>query len=125
MNIFNLLLSKFAILLANIFDINYPYNLNLPTSLRLGLNYLCSCKFRRNFKNYINPKCDCGLEIKTTAHFLFYFFLFQSARKFLLIKITKINKRVLEKHDKLVKKYLVYDRDKFDLFCNNSVIYGI
>ena len=88
----NFKFSKFVILLANTFDINNPYNIKLPTNLVLVLGYLCNYKCRRNFQNYINPTCDCGLEIETTAHFLIYFSLF--------IKITKIDKRFLEKHNK-------------------------
>ena len=95
----------------------------MPTGLRLALSYLCNYKFRRNFRNYINPTCHCSLEIETTTHFLCYFSLFQSARKYLLIKFTKIDIRFLEKHNEFIKKYLVYDRDQFDLSCNHSIMF--
>ena len=123
LNVFKLSLLKFVRPVANsVFEINNPYGLKLLTRLRLGLSHLCYHKFRHNFQDFINPICDCGLEIETTSHFLLHCPLFQSARQCILIDIKKINESILKAHDELVTKTLLYGNDKFDLPCNKSII---
>ena len=73
LNIFKLPLLKFVRPVANsVFEINNPHGLKLLTRLRLGLSYLCYHKFRYNFQDSVNCICVCGLEIKTTTHFLLH-----------------------------------------------------
>ena len=123
MNIFKVSLLKFVRPVANrMFDINNLYGLKLVTRLRLGLSHLRYHKFRHNFQDYINPICDCGLEIETTANFLLHCPLFQSARQSLLMNIKKIDESILKKHDELITKTHLYGDDKFDLSCNKSII---
>ena len=122
MNVFKLSLLKFVRPVANsVFEINNPYGLKLLTRLRLGLSHLRYHKFRHNFQDCINPIRVCGLEIETTIHFLLHCPLFQSARQSLLINIKKIDESILEKHDELITKTLLYSDDKFDLPCNKSI----
>ena len=123
MNIFKLSLLKFVRPLANsVFDINSPYGLKLLTRLRLGLSHLRYHEFRHNFQDCINPICDCGLETKTTTHFLLHCPLFQSARQSLLMNIKKIDESILKKHDELIKKTLLYGDGKLYLSCNKSIV---
>ena len=61
------------------------------------------------------------LEIDTTTHFLLYCPLFQSIRQSLSIDIKKIES-ILQKHDELITKTLLYGADQFDLPCNKSII---
>ena len=71
-----------------------------------------------NYQDCINSVCTCGLEIKTTTHYLLHSFhctLLPSARQ-------SINESILKKHDKLITKALLYGDDKFDLSCFKSII---
>ena len=123
LKVFKLSLLKFVGPVGNsVFKINNPYGLKLLTRLRLGLSHLCYHKFRHNFQDFINPICDCGLEIETTTHFLLHCPLFQCARQSLLTNIKKIDESILKKHDELITKTLLYGDDKFDLSCNKSII---
>ena len=108
LNVFKLSLLTFVRL------VNNPYGLKLLTRLR---------KFRHNFQDCINPLCACGLDIKTTTHFLLHCPLFQSARQSLLIKIKKIHENILRKHDEIITKTLLYGDGKFGLSCNRSKMY--
>ena len=115
-NVFKLSLLKFVRPVANnVFEINNPYDLKLLARLDLGLSHLRYHKFRQNFEDCISPIYACGLEIETTAHFLFHCPLFQSARQSVLTNIKKIDESILKKHDELITKILLYVDDKFDL----------
>ena len=123
MNVFKLSLLKFARSPGNsVFEINNPYGLKLLARLRLGLGHLRFHKFRDNLQDFINCICVCGLEIETTTHFLLHCPLFQSARQSLLINVKKIDQSISKKRDELITKTLLYGDDKFDSFCNKSII---
>ena len=66
--------------------------------------------------------CVCGVEIETTTHFLLQCPVFQYAKQSLLTNIKKIDESSLKKHDEVITKTLLYGDDKFDLFCNKSII---
>ena len=95
----------------SVFDINNPYGLKLLTRLS-----------HLRYQDFVNPICDCALEIETTTHFLLHCPLFQSARQPLLMNIKKIDESILKKHDELITKTLMCGNDKFDLFYNKSII---
>ena len=88
------------------------------------LSHLRYHKFRNNFQDYINPIRVCDLEIETTTHFLLHCLFFQSAIQSLLHNIKKIDESILEKHEELITKILLYGDDKFDLSCNKSIIFS-
>ena len=117
MNILKLSLLKFVRPVANsVFDINNPYGLKLLTRLRLGLSHLRYHKFRHNFRDFINPVCDCGLETNYNP------FPPSLPRQSLLMNIKKIDESILKKHDELITKTLLYGDDKFDLSYNKSIL---
>ena len=123
LNVLQLSLLKFVRPVVNsVFEINNPYSLKLLTRLHLGLSHLRYHKFRHNIQDCINLIYACGLEIETTAHFLFHCPIFQCARQSLLTNIKKIDESILKKHDELITKTLLYGDDKFDLSCNKSII---
>ena len=39
------------------------------TRVRLQFSHLNKHKFRQNFKDYVSPMCDCGVETEKTSHF--------------------------------------------------------
>ena len=59
------------------FGIHNPIGLQLLTRLRLGFSHLNEHKFRHNFRDFLNPLCECNLEPKTASHFLLRCHLFQ------------------------------------------------
>ena len=123
MNDFKLSLLKFVRPVANsVFEKNNPYGLRFLTRLHLDFSHLRYHKLRHNFQDCINLVCVCGLEIETTSDFLLHRPLFQFAIQALVINIKKIDGSILKKHNELITKTLVYGDDKFDLFCNKSII---
>ena len=38
--------------------------------VRLGLSHLRECKFKHSFPGYLNPFCNCDLDIESTVHYL-------------------------------------------------------
>ena len=50
---------------------NYK-GIRLITRLRAGMSHLREHKFKHNFQDCLNPICSCGLDIKSTSHFLLH-----------------------------------------------------
>ena len=72
-NVFKKELLKFIRLVPNsTYNINDSKELTLLTRLPLDLSHLGDHKFRHNFQDCVSPMCSCGLDIETTAHFLFH-----------------------------------------------------
>ena len=40
------------------------------------MTHLCEHKFKDNFKDCLNPICNCGLDIESTSYFLLHCPLF-------------------------------------------------
>ena len=59
--------------------------------MRYRYNHLNEHKFRHNFKDIINPMCNCGFEPETTDHCLFRCKLNTDLRLDLLNNIHTIN----------------------------------
>ena len=53
----------------SLFNCHSPKGIKNKIRSRLGLSHLREHKFKHSFQNTLNPFCDCGCEIETTAHF--------------------------------------------------------
>ena len=67
-----------------VFAIHDTKGLKLLTRLRLNFSHLNEHKFRHGFKDTVDPMCKCGLETKTTLHFLLRCRLYLTIRTELL-----------------------------------------
>ena len=56
----------------SIFNICSSVRLNYLTRLQVSLSHLREHKFCHNFRDSLNPLCDCGKVTKTTKHFLLH-----------------------------------------------------
>ena len=52
----------------SVFIVNNSFDLSYLTRLRVGLNHLRKHKFRHNFRDSLNPICNCGNAIESTKH---------------------------------------------------------
>ena len=93
------------------FGIHNPIGLQLLTRLRLGFSHLNKHKFRHNFRDFLNPLCECKLEPETTSHFLLRFHLFQVERATLLNDIKKIDERIISDNTSMLDQILLYGDD--------------
>ena len=73
-----------------IYNISNPVGLTLLTRLRLGLSHLNEHRFNHNFQNFINPLCNCSLEIESTSDFLLHCHHYTNIRLTLLNSIAEI-----------------------------------
>ena len=60
----------------SLFNCHIPKGIKYEIRSRLGLSHLREHKFKHSFQDTLNPFCDCGCEIETTAHFPLHFPLF-------------------------------------------------
>ena len=86
--------------------------MKLITRLRLGLNHLRQHKFKHSFQNSLNPFCNCGQDIESTAHILLHCPFFFNERRTLLSTIRSLGSKLLYSTD--------YDLTQTLLFCNTS-----
>ena len=65
-------------------------------------------KFKHSFQDNLNPFCDCGYEIETTAHFPLHWFQFYTERNTLLNKIKSIDTSILNQNNSNFSKTVVF-----------------
>ena len=92
------------------------------TRLRLGLSHLREHKFKHGFLDSLNPICNCGLDIKTTCHFLLYCPNFINERTILLNDVSRITKNALPSCETVFVKLLLYGEDSFDSATNTLIL---
>ena len=54
----------------SVFGVSDIYDTKLLTRLKLNFSHLNEHKFRHNFKNAVNPMCNCVVATETTIHYL-------------------------------------------------------
>ena len=52
----------------SLFNCHSPKGIKYELRLGLGLSHFREHKFKHSFQDTLNPFCDCGCEIETTAH---------------------------------------------------------
>ena len=73
LNIFKKSILKFIRPSQNrVYNYHYPKGIKLLTRLRVGLSHLRKHKFKHSFQDTLNPKCNCGKDIKITSHYLLH-----------------------------------------------------
>ena len=68
----------------SIFNVPNSLGLTYLTRLRVGLSHLREHKFRHNFRDSLNPICNCGSGIESTKHYLLHCSNFKNERQTLL-----------------------------------------
>ena len=121
----NALLSFIRSKHVDTFRIYNPTGMQLLTRLRLGFSHLNEHKFRYNFRDFLNPLCECKLEPETNSHFLLRCHLFQVERTTLLNDIKEIDERIISDNTSNLDQILLHGNENFDHDTNkkNSVIY--
>ena len=100
----NVLLSFIRPKHVDTFGIHNPTGLQLLTRLRLGFSQLNEHKFRHNFRDFLNPLCQCRLEPETTSHFLLRCHLFRVERTTFLNDIKEIDERIISDNTSMLMK---------------------
>ena len=60
------------------------------------MSHLREQKFKHYFQDCLNPICSCGLDIKSTSHFLLHYPTFNDERYTLLSTLNNIDCKLLE-----------------------------
>lgn len=82
-------------------------------AIRFGFNHLNERKFRRHFKDTINPMCICVFEPKTTDHSLLRRKLYTDLRLELLNDTRTINQPLKNFCEEQVVNALLFDSETF------------
>ena len=85
----NALLSFIGPKHGDTFGIHNSTEMQLLSRLRLGFSRLNEHKFRHNFRDFLNPLCECKLKPEPTFHFLLRCHLFQVEATTVLNDIKK------------------------------------
>ena len=102
--------------------IHTPIGLQLLTRLRLGFSHLNEHKFGHNFRDFLNPLCECKLEPETTSHFLLRCHLFQVESTTLLSDIKEIDERIISNNTSMLDQILLYGNDNYNHDTNKKIL---
>ena len=78
------------------------------------MSHLREDKFKHNFRGCLNPVCSCGLDIKSTSHFLLHCPTFNDERYTLLSTLNNIDCKLLELTKSSLSQTLLYGNTLFD-----------
>ena len=92
----------------SLFNCHSPKGIKFELRLQLGLSHLREHKFKHSFQDTLNPFCDCGCEIETTAHFLLHCLQFYTERNNFLNKIKSIGTSILNQNNSNFSETLVF-----------------
>ena len=104
------------------FGIHNPIGLQLLTRLRLGFSHLNEHKFRHNFRDFLNPLCECKLKPETTSHFSLRSHLFQVEVATLLNDIKEIDKRIISDNTGILDQILLYGNENYNNDINKKIL---
>ena len=91
-------------------DIHNPKGIKLITRLRLGLSHLREHKFKHSFQDTLNPLCNCGQDIESTAHFFLHCPFFINERHTLLSTICSLDNKLLNCTDYDLTQKLLFGK---------------
>ena len=106
----------------SIYAIHDISGLKLLTRLRLNFSHLNEHKFRHNFKDTINPMCNCGFEPETTDHYLLRCKLYTDLRLDLLNDIYTINQSLKNFSEDQLVNVLLFSSENFTLDANANIL---
>ena len=106
----------------SIFKIHDINGIKLLNRLRLHFSHLNEHKFRHYFRGTIDPMCICGLEPKTTLHYLLRCNLYSDLRTELLNDICTLNSTLKNlSHEKRLN-ILLYGSGNFSFNTDKKLI---
>ena len=90
--------------------LNVPYYLGLIylTRLLVGLGHLREHKFRHNFRDSLNPICNCGNVIEPAKHYFLHSSNFKNERQFLLQNVRIVKPNLLSMNENALTHLLLY-----------------
>ena len=104
-----------------VFNCYNPKGVKLLTKLRLGLSHLRDHKFKHSFQDSLNPICNFGNDIETSAHFLLLCHNFSNEISTFLGIIGSIYRSILRRDNSQVTETLLYDDSNLSNI-NNTLI---
>ena len=90
------------------FNVHNPHGIKILTRLSVELSHLCERKFRHNFQDSLEPFCNCGWHLETTAHFFLHCSNYSHQRKTLFEKIRDIKRSLLNQNDSIIVEILLF-----------------
>ena len=96
------------------FGIHNPIGMQLLTRLRLGFSPFNRHKFRHNFRDFLNPLCECNLEPETASHFSLHYDLFQEERTTLFNDIKEVDEHIISDNTSNLDQILLYGNENYN-----------
>ena len=103
------------------FGIHNLIGMQMLTRLRLGFSHLNEHKFRHNFRDFLNPLCECKLEPETFDFFL-RCHLFQIERITLLNDITEADEHSISDNTSNLDQILLYGNENYNHNRNKKIL---
>ena len=78
------------------------------TSCYIYVNHLREHQFRHDFRDSLNPICNCGSAIESTKHYLLHCSNFKNERQSLLQDVRTVNPNLLSMNEDALTHLLLY-----------------
>ena len=91
-----------------IYNCHNPQGVKLITRLRLGLRHLRENKFKHNFRDSINPFCNCGHDTECTAHYLLHSPLFANERRTCFSILSSLDCNLLDNTNSTLRQTFLF-----------------
>ena len=88
----------------------------------MGFSHLNEHKFRHNFRDFLNPLCECKLELQTASYFLLRCHLLQVERTTLLNDIKEIDGRIISGNTSILDQILLYENENYNHDTNKKIL---
>ena len=102
--------------------IHDPLGIKLLTRLRLDFSHLREHKFRHNFRDTLNPMCNCSLEPENTSHFLLHCHNYDNLRLTLMSDLNMIDASLNILDEVNLVQVLLFGDKKYDLITNQKIL---
>ena len=106
----------------SIYNIHDSLGIKLLTRLRLDFSHLREHKFRHNFRDTLNPMCECSLEPENTSHFLLHCHNYDIIRLTLMSNLNRIDSSLSFLNDTNLVRVLLFGDKKYDLLTNQKIL---
>ena len=91
-----------------------PSGIKLLTRLKLCFSHLHEHKFRQNFRDTLNPICNCVENIETTNHYLFHCPDCLNERKSFLSNLQNLEENIYNRNYSQLSKILLFGDSSFN-----------
>ena len=108
--------------LNSFYDCQNIMGKKLVTRLHLGLSHLRENKFKHSFQDTLNLLCNCGMDVKSSTHFLLQCPSYINERYTLMSNLNRFNPQISQTSLKLLTNTLLFWNSSYSDKTNTHIL---